>query len=56
MATHHQPLIIIPSVPHAQVKHLKKGDRVVACFDIGCSHCAYCKGGMFSSCSTTNPR
>lgn len=39
-----------------EVRHLKPGDRAVACFDLGCSRCSYCKHGMFSSCDNTNPR
>lgn len=37
------------------VKNVKKGDRVVVSFDIGCGRCSYCKGTMYSSCATTNP-
>ena len=32
------------------VKSVKKGDRVVACFDIGCAHAAGC--ALLSSCAT----
>jgi threonine dehydrogenase-like Zn-dependent dehydrogenase len=38
-----------------QVTKFKKGDKVVACFDLGCGQCFYCKRGLWSSCSVTNP-
>jgi threonine dehydrogenase-like Zn-dependent dehydrogenase len=38
-----------------EVTKVKKGDKVVACFDLGCGHCFYCKRGLWSSCSVTNP-
>lgn len=38
-----------------EVKGVQKGDRVVACFDIGCGQCYYCKHQLYSSCDTTNP-
>ncbi len=28
---------------------------MVACFDIACGGCFYCKKGLFTSCDTTNP-
>lgn len=37
------------------MKHVKKGDRVVACFDIACGHCRSCSRGAFSGCDITNP-
>ncbi|KAK9840659.1 hypothetical protein WJX81_007805 [Elliptochloris bilobata] len=37
------------------VKDVKAGDRVVACFDIGCGRCFLCKQGAFSCCEATNP-
>ncbi|KAK9817038.1 hypothetical protein WJX72_008732 [[Myrmecia] bisecta] len=37
------------------VKSVKKGDRVVACFDIGCGHCFYCNRELFSCCDRSNP-
>jgi threonine dehydrogenase-like Zn-dependent dehydrogenase len=33
-----------------EVHNLKPGDRVVACFDIGCGKCFYCKRELYSSC------
>ncbi|KAG2450469.1 hypothetical protein HYH02_004970 [Chlamydomonas schloesseri] len=38
-----------------EVKHVKKGDRVVACFDIACGRCRSCSRGAFSGCDVTNP-
>jgi threonine dehydrogenase-like Zn-dependent dehydrogenase len=38
-----------------EVKHVKKGDRVVACFDIGCGCCWFCEHELFSSCDRSNP-
>jgi threonine dehydrogenase-like Zn-dependent dehydrogenase len=38
-----------------QVKNFKKGDRVVAAFDLGCGACMYCKKGCYSCCDVTNP-
>lgn len=34
---------------------MKPGDKVVACFDLGCGECFYCKNGLWSSCQVTNP-
>lgn len=34
------------------VKDIKKGDRVVAAFDLGCGSCFYCKKDLYSSCDT----
>ncbi len=33
---------------------LKRGDRVVACFDIACGDCDSCKTKLFTACDTTN--
>ncbi|CAF1058167.1 unnamed protein product [Didymodactylos carnosus] len=39
----------------SEVKNLKKGDRVVTAFDIGCDRCVYCTDHkLFSSCDSTN--
>lgn len=38
-----------------EVRAIKKGDRVVACFDIGCGLCKPCQRKDFSCCDTTNP-
>ncbi|KFA79683.1 hypothetical protein S40288_09070 [Stachybotrys chartarum IBT 40288] len=37
-----------------EVKKLKKGDRVVASFQIACGQCPFCKEGLSSMCDTTN--
>jgi threonine dehydrogenase-like Zn-dependent dehydrogenase len=37
-----------------EVKNFKKGDRVVAAFDLGCGACMYCKKGLYSCCDVTN--
>lgn len=36
------------------VKNIKKGDRVVASFEMGCGKCFYCQRGIFSGCDCTN--
>ena len=36
------------------VQHLKKGDRVVCCFDIACGKCDTCRKGLFTLCDATN--
>jgi len=38
----------------SDIKNLKKGDRVVASFQIACGQCKFCKEGLSSMCSTTN--
>ncbi|KAI9805345.1 MAG: hypothetical protein M1833_005798 [Piccolia ochrophora] len=38
----------------SEVKNLKKGDRVVASFQIACGECQFCKEGLSSMCSQTN--
>lgn len=37
-----------------EVTDLKKGDRVVSSFQIGCGTCKFCKEGLTSMCDTTN--
>jgi len=39
----------------SEVKHLKKGQRVVVAFDIACGTCDYCKREEYTGCDTTNP-
>lgn len=36
------------------VHNVKKGDRVVASFQIACGECLYCKQKLSSQCSRTN--
>lgn len=38
-----------------EVQKFKVGDRVVACFDIACGKCFYCKHQWYSVCDKTNP-
>ena len=38
-----------------KVKGLKKGDRVISSFEMGCGHCFYCQHQIFSGCASTNP-
>jgi threonine dehydrogenase-like Zn-dependent dehydrogenase len=40
----------------SEVKNIRKGDRVVTAFDIGCHKCDYCTGKqkLYSSCDNTN--
>jgi threonine dehydrogenase-like Zn-dependent dehydrogenase len=40
----------------AQVKNLKKGDRVVVPFPIACGHCWFCETGWPSQCEASNPK
>jgi threonine dehydrogenase-like Zn-dependent dehydrogenase len=37
------------------VKNLKRGDRVVVPFDIGCGNCEYCRQDLWSCCDNSNP-
>jgi threonine dehydrogenase-like Zn-dependent dehydrogenase len=37
------------------VKNLRKGDRVVVPFTIGCGECFFCKRGFYSGCERSNP-
>ena len=37
-----------------QVKNVKKGQRVVASFQIACGQCMYCKQKLSSQCEKTN--
>ena len=39
----------------AEVKKLRKGDRVVVPFTISCGQCIYCKQDLWSLCDNTNP-
>ncbi|KAJ3180752.1 hypothetical protein HDU87_001865 [Geranomyces variabilis] len=49
----HEYMGIIDEVGSAVTK-FKKGDRVVASFNIGCGSCDNCKKGLFTMCDTTN--
>ncbi|WLR58741.1 alcohol dehydrogenase catalytic domain-containing protein [Guptibacillus hwajinpoensis] len=50
----HEPMGIVEEVG-PDVKTLKKGDRVVIPFNIGCGECHYCKNQMESQCDESNP-
>src|SRR5216683_668179 len=39
----------------AEVKNLKKGDRVVVPFAIACGNCFFCQKSLFSLCDNSNP-
>lgn len=39
----------------AEVKNLKRGDRVVVPFTIACGSCLFCKRQIWSACDNTNP-
>ena len=38
----------------SEIKTLKKGDRVVASFQIACGQCSFCRQGLSSMCDRTN--
>ncbi|UOQ44013.1 alcohol dehydrogenase catalytic domain-containing protein [Halobacillus salinarum] len=50
----HEPMGIVEETG-PDVKTLKKGDRVVIPFNIGCGECFYCKNQMESQCDESNP-
>lgn len=39
----------------ANIKHLKRGDRVVVPFPISCGHCFFCENQKHTSCENSNP-
>ncbi|KAJ3160642.1 hypothetical protein HDU86_000401 [Geranomyces michiganensis] len=49
----HEYMGIVEEVGSAVTK-FKKGDRVVAAFNIGCGQCDYCKKKLYTMCDTTN--
>ena len=38
-----------------EITNLRKGDRVVVPFTIGCGHCFYCEQQLWSACDNSNP-
>ncbi|AXI09839.1 glutathione-dependent formaldehyde dehydrogenase [Oceanobacillus zhaokaii] len=50
----HEPMGIVEEVG-PNVKNLKKGDRVVIPFNVGCGDCFYCNNQMESQCDNSNP-
>ncbi|UTL73074.1 zinc-dependent alcohol dehydrogenase [Bacillus halotolerans] len=50
----HEPMGIVEETG-SEVQALKKGDRVVIPFNIGCGECFYCKHQMESQCDESNP-
>src|SRR3712207_7930935 len=40
----------------ADVKNIKKGDRVIVPFCIACGDCFFCKKQLYSCCDNSNPK
>ncbi|OUM97181.1 MAG: glutathione-dependent formaldehyde dehydrogenase [Thermobacillus sp. ZCTH02-B1] len=49
----HEPLGIVEEVG-PEVRHVKKGDRVVIPFNVSCGECFYCRHGLESQCDNAN--
>ncbi|HET7628113.1 MAG TPA: zinc-dependent alcohol dehydrogenase [Bacillales bacterium] len=49
----HEPMGIVEEVG-PEVKHLKKGDRVIIPFNIACGECFYCQHQLESQCDQSN--
>ena len=53
----HEPMGIVEELgPDVDQSKVKKGDRVVVPFFIGCGKCFFCKRGLWSACDNTNPK
>jgi threonine dehydrogenase-like Zn-dependent dehydrogenase len=50
----HEPMGVVVEVG-ANVKKLKKGDRVVVPFNISCGNCWWCEKTLYSLCDESNP-
>ena len=53
----HEPMGIVEEVgPDVDQSKLKKGDRVVVPFPIGCGECFFCRRQLWSCCDNSNPK
>jgi threonine dehydrogenase-like Zn-dependent dehydrogenase len=53
----HEPMGIVEEVgPDVDTTKVKKGDRVVVPFPIGCGACWFCKNQLWSCCDNSNPK
>ncbi len=53
----HEPMGIVEEVgPDVDSSKLKKGDRVIVPFPIGCGECWFCRNQLWSCCDNTNPK
>ena len=51
----HEPMGVVEEVG-SEIKHLKKGDRVVVPFTISCGACYFCSHDLYSLCDDSNPK
>jgi threonine dehydrogenase-like Zn-dependent dehydrogenase len=53
----HEPMGVVEEVgPGVDQNKLKKGDRVVVPFPIGCGQCFFCRRQLWSCCDNSNPK
>ena len=53
----HEPMGIVEEVgPDVDQNKLRKGDRVVVPFPIGCGECCFCRRQLWSACDNSNPK
>ena len=53
----HEPMGIVEEVgPDVDSSKLKKGDRVIVPFPIGCGECWFCRNQLWSCCDNTNTK